>query len=233
MSERIDDDTELFDDDAARERWERLGQMAMAQPGPALRHRVLNDLRARPADAGSWWRRFLPAQSAQWAGVAAATLVGVAIGAAVNRGDHRLDQRMAQLEAQLGDVNRQLLVSRLTATAPGERLAAALKAASLGQRDPAVAAALLQRAAIDTVPSVRSAAIGALGSEINEARTAGQLMSVLAASDSPIVQMAIVDLILRHGDPSLLMRLREQVDAGAIHPSLAGYVRDTLRGTET
>ncbi|MEO1575335.1 MAG: hypothetical protein AAFU65_10300, partial [Pseudomonadota bacterium] len=105
--------------------------------------------------------------------------------------------------------------------------------ASLRQRDPAVAAALLQRAAIDAVPSVRSAAIGALGNEINETRTAGQLMSVLTASDSPIVQMAIIDLILRHGDPSLQRRLRDQVSLGTIHPSLAGYVQDTLKGTET
>ena len=233
MSDRIDDDHDLFDDPQARERWQRLGQMAMARPANALRHRVLNDLRAPNAPARPWWQRVFPAQSAQWVGVAAATLIGAAIGATVNRGDQTLDQRMAQLEAQLGEVNQQLLVSRLTATAPGERLAAALQAASMRQRDPAVAAALLQRAAIDAVPSVRSAAIGALGNEINETRTAGQLMSVLTASDSPIVQMAIIDLILRHGDPSLQSRLRDQASAGTIHPSLAGYVQDTLKGTET
>ncbi|MEL7450322.1 MAG: hypothetical protein AAFN78_14000, partial [Pseudomonadota bacterium] len=164
-------------------------------------------------------------------------LIGIAIGTAVGLGDSTanpdLNARMAQLEMQLGSVNQQLLMSRLTATAPSERLAAALEAASLQQRDPAIAAALVQRAAIDTVPSVRSAAIGALGNEINDTGVSMQLMAVLNENASPIVQLAIIDLILRHGNTTLVDSLKQRWRAGAIHPSLSSYLEDIMGGMET
>ena len=108
-----------------------------------------------------------------------------------------------------------------------------MEAASLQQRDPAIAAALVQRAAIDTVPSVRSAAIGALGNEINDTAVSMQLMAVLEENESPIVQLAIIDLILRHGNAALLDSLKQRWRTGDIHPSLSSYLEDTMGGMET
>ncbi len=231
MSDRIDDDTALQAEDG-NNAWQKLGQLSQAEPDAKLRHRVLNDIHAHNTKR-NWLAALLPTRPPQWAGFAASALIGLAIGAFSSMSDPDLDNRMAQLEMQLGNVNQQLLMSRLTATAPGERLAAALQAANLEQRDPAIAAALVQRAAIDTVPSVRSAAIGALGEEINDTSISMQLMAVLEENDSPIVQLAIIDLILRHGNAELLDSLEKRWRAGGIHPSLSSYLEDTMGGMET
>ncbi len=231
MSDRIDDDREALGENERL--WKQLEQLSQAEPDPKLRQRVLNDIHQHGAAKPAWWQTFLPAEPRQWLSMAAATVAGIAIGVLMNRGEADLGQRMTQLESQLVAVNQQLLMSRLTATAPSERLAAALQAGTLAQRDPAVAAALVQRAAIDTVPSVRSAAIGALGDEINEEGVSAQLLAVLSANDSPIVQMAVIDLILRHGNDALLAALKQRLATGDIHPSLAGYLEDTMGGLTT
>lgn len=233
MPDRIDEDQGLFERDEDKALWQRLGALSQAEPDGKLRHRVLNDIHSNADKARPWWQAFLPSAAPQWVGLAASVIIGMAIGTFANNTDPDLGRRMAQLETQLGTVNQQLLMSRLTATAPSERLAAALEAASLERRDPSIAAALVQRAAIDTVPSVRSAAIGALGSEINDASISMQLFAVLAENDSPIVQLAIVDLILRHGNANLIEALRQRWRTGEIHPSLSGYLNDTMGGMET
>lgn len=233
MSDRIDDDKTLFGDDESKRAWQGLAHLSHLDPSATLRQRVLNDLHSHTVRKRPWWASILPAEPPQWLGLTAAVLAGLIIGHLIPAGDIDLDWRMAQMERQLDAVNEQLLMSRLNATAPGDRLAAVLQAAMLERRDPAIAAALVQRASIDTVPSVRSAAIEALGNEINQEQIATQLLAVLSENDSPIVQMAIVDLILRRGNEALLESLRQHVRAGALHPALAGYLQDTMGALET
>lgn len=233
MSDRIDNDLELMGADEPNGLWPQLAALASDEPHPRLRQRVLSDLREQAQPKRPWWSVLLPSEPTQWVGMAAAAVLGLAVGLSATQREDRLDQRLAQLESQLDGVNQQLLMSRLTAAAPSERLAAALQAARLEQRDPNVAAALLQRAAIDNVPSVRSAAIGALGAEINQTHTAEQLLNVLTANESPLVQMAIIDLILRHGNAPLKDTLQQRVRQGDLHPALTGYVQDTMGEVET
>lgn len=229
MSERIEDDNELLGDQQHKALWQQLEGLSQAEPGQHLRQRVMQDINARSAASSRpWWQWFIPAGPQPVIGMAMAALFGIAIGLGASRGGSDLDQRMANLETQLVSVNQQLLMSRLTAASPSERLAAALEASSLSERDPVIAAALLQRAATDVVPSVRSAAIAALGSEINSQATFMQLLRLLEDGESPIVQMAIVDLVLRHGDKQLIRTLHEHVQSKDIHPALAGYVSDTI-----
>lgn len=234
MSERIEDDQSLFDEGDSRLLWQHLGDASQPEPGPHLRQRVLHDIH-RHVTHRPWWAALWPTASSQWGGLAVATTLGLLIGVLLKpvivEPGKDLNQRMTQLETELDAVNLQLLVSRLSADAPGQRLAAALQAARLENRDPQIAALLLQRAAIDSVPSVRSAAIEALGAEINEAQTATRLLELLSASDSPTVQIAIIDLILRHGDTALLQRLRDR--ASDIHPSLADYLQDATGVLQT
>ncbi|MEO0366368.1 MAG: HEAT repeat domain-containing protein [Pseudomonadota bacterium] len=232
MSDLIDSDNELLESAEVRDLWRDLKSLNMAEPDPTLRQRVLRDLHNARDPALPWWRAILPAAGAQWAGVAATLIIGILVGQTVGKEDAGLDQRVGQMEMQLDVLNQQLLVSRLTATAPSERLAAALQASTLSQRDPQVAMVLLERAAVDSVASVRSAAISALGDEINHPETAAQLLSVFEASDSPIVQMAIVDLILRRGDQTLLEALQRSLEAERLHPSLRGYVEESIGGIQ-
>ncbi|MEO0574429.1 MAG: HEAT repeat domain-containing protein [Pseudomonadota bacterium] len=229
MSEQIDNDPTLMGDDPQRDLWQALERVAQVEPAQQLRQRVMDDIHQRSAHANGhrWLRRLLFAPQPAL-GMMLAAVFGIAIGLGVGRSGNHLDQRMASLETQLVAVNQQLLMSRLNAASPSERLAAALQAATLTEPDPVIAGALLERAATDAVPSVRSAAIAALGRNVNSEATSMQILRLLVRGESPIVQMAIVDLVLRHGDRQLLRALQEHVKATDIHPSLAGYVSDTI-----
>ncbi|MFK8014651.1 MAG: HEAT repeat domain-containing protein [Gammaproteobacteria bacterium] len=225
MSDRIDED--FAGSGEHNELWNSLGQMSQAEPNRRLRHRVFRAIDAQ--DGTRWtrgWRAFLPMLPQQIVGLALVAVVSVAVGLFVGRPGIDLDTRIARLEGELTSMNQQLLLSQLTATSPTQRLAAAFQVSGAPQRDAKLADALLQMAVRDPVDSVRTAAITALGDAINQAEVATALFSLLGETESPIVQMAIVDAILRHGTEEAVRRLRGHVETEQLHPSLDGYVTD-------
>jgi hypothetical protein len=121
-----------------------------------------------------------------------------------------------------------LILDRLQDEAVSTRLAGVYDAREAAQHDPQVAQALLQRAATDRSPSVRSAAIDALGPQLHSDAVGGELMGLLEAADSPIVQLALVDLVLRNGSAAQLAHLKRLADAEGLHPDLARHVRKSL-----
>ena len=230
MSDRIDQDRDVVGTDAEKHLWGSLALMAQAEPDRSLRSRVFQAIdRQTLQAAGPWWQRFLPALPQQVATLALVTLIGSLVGYMVGSVGDELDARVARLETELSSRNQQLLLSQLNAASAPERLAAALRVSRVAQRDAVLADALMQRAARDPVASVRSAAITAIGDDINQSDIAEALFLLLAETDSPIVQMAIVDLALRHGDAQVIRELRARVNAQQLHPSLDGYVSDAIQ----
>ena len=95
--------------------------------------------------------------------------------------------------------------------------------------DQQVAQALMDRATQDRSISVRSAAIDALGSQMHSGDIGSEVMQLLGNTESPIVQLALVDLILRHGDGEQIRLLQEIADSGLLHPDLISHVNNALR----
>jgi hypothetical protein len=57
-------------------------------------------------------------------------------------------------------------------------------------------------------------------------------MALLEGAESPIVQLALADLVLRHGDRPQVRQLQSLADAGRLHPDIVRHVNNAL-GSQT
>ncbi|MGH8496378.1 MAG: hypothetical protein ACREVN_09605, partial [Gammaproteobacteria bacterium] len=167
--------------------------------------------------------------NAGWLTAAACLLVGVGLGQLADNAGTDAGARLAALEENVTSLNRRLILDRLDSEESGKRLRGVLDAAHVAGDDAEIAQALLVRATGDRVLSVRSAAIDALGPSIDTPSVGRQLMDLLQQADSPIVQLALVDLVLRYGNDEQVDEVLALAEQGHLHPDLERHVLTTLK----
>ena len=55
-------------------------------------------------------------------------------------------------------------------------------------------------------------------------------MEMLQNAESPLLQKALVDLVLRHGSRLQISELQRLADDGLLHPDIAKHVLNSLEG---
>ena len=223
-----------FDGDNAEELalWNALGEITNEDPSPQLRQGFYRELEkaSRPSLA-SRLQEFLGFSGNNgWITATACVLVGLGAGQLVNAPDAEDGVRLAALEENVSMLNRNLILDRLDNDIASKRLRGVMDAAVVAGDDSQIADALLQLATQDRVPSVRSAAINALGTQLGAPEIGRALMEMLVQVDSPLVQMALVDLVLRNGDAQQIEQLQKLADDGSLHPDLASHVIASVKG---
>jgi len=221
-------------DPAEQQLWQALGDLPRDEPSANLRRSFYGEL--EKAGSPGWGTRLRSwlgfSGNAGWVTATACLLIGFgAAQLAVERNNAEPD-RLAALEQNIALLNRQLVLDRLQNDSPGTRLLGVYDATSLVQDDHQVAQALLVRATRDPSKSVRSAAIDALGPQLNSEAVGGELMSLLEGAESPIVQLALVDLVLRNGNQQQLDQLLRLANENRLYPDLVRHVKNSL-GSET
>lgn len=217
-------------DPAERELWQALSGLPRGEPSPGMRHEFYR--RLHEASARNWaqrlghWLGLTPAGSLVTA--AACLVLGFGFAQLMERpqGD---SARLATLEQNLAQIQRELILDRLEDPSASVRLRGVIDAGSVAPDDQHIALALLDRAARDQSPSVRSAAIDALGARVSNEDIGNRVMQILEGADSPIVQLALIDLILRQGNSDQLRQLQQVAERGQIHPDLVRHVNRSLR----
>ena len=111
------------------------------------------------------------------------------------------------------------MLDRLENDSASKRLLGVIEASDLAGRDPEVTRALLERAVDDRVHSVRSAAIDAIGPRLGTPAVGDELMASLEKAESPLVQLALADLVLRYGNPNQLEQLLGSATAACCIPT--------------
>lgn len=221
------------DDPSERELWQALGDVEAEGPSPGLRqgfYRKLADA-SRPSVVARLREVFGFSGNVGWVTAAASLVIGIGAGVMMSGGaGNDAGSRLAALEQNVTLLNRQLILDRLDNDTPSKRLRGVIDAASVASQDEEIARALLVRATSDRVSSVRSAAIDALGPSINTPAVGEQLMPVLQQAGSPIVQLALVDLLLRYGNGEQLDLLLSLARSGQLYPDLKDYVINALEG---
>ncbi len=217
------------DDVAEQQLWSELGDLPQDAPSPQLRRRFYAEL--EHADRRLHRRR-------QWfglfgaPGLAAAVgclFVGVVIGLLLRSPAPTADRaELAQLQRQVAILNRNLVLDRLENDSPSKRLLGVIEASDLAEHDPEVRRALLERAVDDRVHSVRSAAIDAIGPRLGTPSVGDELMASLEKAESPLVQLALADLVLRYGNPQQLEQLVQLSERGSLHPDVAQHVKSSV-----
>ncbi len=225
------DPKDLPEEESLRRLWDALDRLPEEQPGPALRQRFYHMLdqeaeRARPSRG---WRAIVAALlprpvrlGVAWA--LPALVLGVLLGTRVP-GTERTHE-MTELRQEVRSLSRMVTLSLLQQESASERLKGVSYGRSAGPTDERVLAALLAAVAEDPNVNVRLAAIDALGTVVERPRVQKTLVDSLPRQDSPMVQIALVDLLVEApGARPLLSRVADDPE---IDPTVRDYLRRRL-----
>jgi len=235
MSDRKHPSLPFESSDPAEEKlWQALDELPQAEPPASLRRTFYDNLeQAESRSLGGRIRSWLGfSGNAGWVTAAACLLVGFAVARIGFVTDTSESTRLAALEQNIALLNRELVLDRLQDDDPGTRLLGVYDAGSLVQHDDVIAQALLVRASQDSSSSVRSAAIDALGPQLNSKNVGDELMGLLENAESPIVQLALTDMVLRNGNRQQLEALLRLANENRLHPDLVRHVKKSL-GSDT
>lgn len=210
--------------------WTALGDLPRDEPSADMRRSFYAHLeQAGNRRWGVRLREWLGLRNnSGWVTATACVLVGFGAAQLVGQGQTPDQERLAVLETNISLLNRELILDRLQDEAVGTRLAGIYDASYVVQEDMQVARALLHRAATDRSSSVRSAAIDALGPQLGTGALGRELMNLLEEAESPIVQLALVDQVLRNGSAAQLTRLQQLAEEKRLHPDLVRHVERSL-----
>jgi hypothetical protein len=217
------------DDTEEQQLWQTLQDVPQAEPPPRLRRKFYDELdrSTRQTRFDRWRQWFGLAGVRGFATAAACVIVGVMVGTSRNSGSVQRDE-LTELQQQVAQLNRNLILDRLASDSPNKRLLGVIDAAGVAASDSEIAHALLTRAVDDRVYSVRAAAIDAIGPQLNTSAMGDDLMALLTKTESPLVQLALVDLVLRHGNAQQIEQLLQLSERGALHPDLAQHVKSAV-----
>jgi hypothetical protein len=195
--------------------WRGLDNMAEPEPSTQMRARFLETLRAYEegfqeaqrkqtysapgAARSSWWSALWPASPAWAAGFATAALVLGLIGGrwllSPKAGEPTATAELSQLRGQVESLRQLVALSLLQEQSPSARLRGVTYSNQMSQPDREVTQALLHAVNHDSNVNVRLSAVDALAKFAGDANVRQALVDSLPVQDSPLVQIALIDLL--------------------------------------
>jgi hypothetical protein len=209
--------------------WEKLLLLPEEQPSPTLRDRFETMLSAYQegrwensslaAARSSFWPHWLHAGAFRVpvAGVAAA-LIFLVIGFQTGRHlspPNSQQPELAAMQNELVSMRQMVALSLLQQQAASERLQGVTWSTRIDRPDPEILSALLHTLRYDSNVDVRLAALDALRRYSSQPEVRTGLVDALQAKQSPLVQIALIDLFVELRDASVvphLMRFQQQPD---------------------
>jgi hypothetical protein len=218
--------------------WNQLAHLPEAQPGPGLRPRFNAMLDAYqegrwehgqptrqkrgmlPGFLGGGWLQ-MPAAGLTWAVLL--LVVGFLAGRSLNS-PNPSEQQMAKLQEELTNTRQLVTLSLLQQRSASERLQAIAQATawSISEQhpDPKVLGALLHTLGSDSNVDVRLAAVDALGRYHNQPEVREGLVDALQTQQSPLVQVALIDLMVELKDASVVQQLKKFEEDPNVNPTV-------------
>lgn len=228
------EDFDTPEEESLRRLWDALDRLPEEQPSPALRqrfYRMLDEEVARTAGKppSRGWREMLAVLMPQpvrlgvaWA--LPALVLGVLLGIRVPGSEPRGE--MTELRQEVRSLSRMVTLSLLQQESASERLKGVSYGRSTSPTDERVLSALLAAVKEDPNENVRLAAIDALAGVVERPRVQQTLVDSLPRQESPLVQIALVDLLAEApGARPLLSRVAEDPE---IDPTVRDYLRRRL-----
>jgi len=174
--------------------WRDLGQLPLPEPSPAVRERF------HAMFAAQRYENARPGRPAfQWVWQAAAAVVLVLGGSAAGyslRSNRMATAEVAQLREEVGGMRQLVALSLLQEQSASERLSGVSWAYRVEPSDTQVLSALLTAVNHDPNVNVRLAAVDALRPFAASQSTRDSVMRALPAQTDPIVQVALIDLLV-------------------------------------
>lgn len=224
--------------------WAKLGLVADEQPSPALRTRFDAMLAAyregsehaersrRPRFSFSGWlESWWPYHPAFQFGIAIACLVIGGVVGHLAAGRAASGGELAQLREEVHKTRQLVAVSLLQQQSASDRLRGVTWAYRVGQPDQSVLDALLRTVKYDTSVDVRLAAVDALRRYTGDAAVRDGLIGALGGRQSPLVQIALIDVMVELREPEsagALRKLKDDASANEAVRERAGWALQRL-----
>jgi hypothetical protein len=232
--------------------WRALEAMGEPEPSPQMRARFLETLHAYEegfqeaqrkqtytAPRESWWSSLFGARPVWGAAFAAAMLVAGVVGGrfllAPTGAGAGANTEISQLREQVERLRQLMAVSLLQEQSASARLRGVTYSNQMTQPDHEVQQALLHAVNHDSNVNVRLSAVDALAKFASSADVRRALVDSLPVQDSPLVEIALIDLLTqleaREAVPAL-RKLAQQPDANESVRARAAAAAEKLGGTQ-
>jgi len=204
--------------------WRGLEAMSEPEPSQAMRARFRETLaayeegyqdaqrrQAMAVPARSWWTGWWPARPAwQMAFSAVLALACLAGGRYLGAPAHPVaNPELAQLKGQVENLRQMVALSLMQQQSPNARLRGVAYSYQVSQPDPQVEQALLYAVSHDANVNVRLSAVDALAKFGANPEVRRALVDAIPLQDSPLVQVALVDLLVQINDKDAAAALRK------------------------
>jgi anti-sigma factor RsiW len=136
---------------------------------------------------------------------------------------------MVQLREEVRTVNRLLIVSLLQQQSASERLQGVSWSYKFDRSDPEVTGALLQALNQDPNVNVRLAALDAVSGSIDQPEVRAGLIHSLEHQTSPMIQLAVIDLVVRGGIKESTDALKKLKEAPGVNDVVKQRVEQALQ----
>jgi anti-sigma-K factor RskA len=216
--------------------WRKLSLLPDEQPSPASRARFAALLQAYQAGRSSqseggseWWKRAFtwnrnvfhglrsPLGAAAWS--VALLAFGVYAGLQV-AGSKSHSQDLQAMQSELAGMKQLVVLSMLQQQSASARLEGVARSTRDQQLDPQVLSALLHTLRYDASVDVRLAALDALSRHGQQPQIHKAILDSLQQQQSPLMQVALIDLLLEWRDPDASQRLQAFQQAPNLNPTV-------------
>jgi hypothetical protein len=223
------------------ETWTGLGILPEELPSPELRRNFYRALEAYRQDlapgTGMDWRQKVGRLMSAWrfpiptlrlAAAALIVLTGFAIGFITGAGGRRDAGKFERLNREVDRLQQQVSLSLLSQPSASARLQGLSMTSQLPHPDPALLSTLLDMLDNDPSVNVRLSAVDALFlfAERQEVRTA--LTASLSRQASPLVQIALIDLMVSFKEKKAAVALRRLLADEKILPEVRQRARSGI-----
>jgi hypothetical protein len=221
--------------------WEGLGRLPEEQPSQALSTGFYNMLKGyehagHDADAMSMRLRGAHSVVHSWfaspgfqVGFALATLViGLFLGRFLGSGGGDTHE-MAQLRDEVRQLGNLLTVSLLQQESASERLKGVSFSQKSAASDAEIVDVLIQTMKYDPNVNVRLAALDALTRDLGQPRVRQEIIRSFPSQNSPLMQAALVDVLVQMHDPESRTVLQEALKKPGLNPSVQKRIKQGVQ----
>jgi hypothetical protein len=218
--------------------WQKLALLPEEQPSPALESRFKAMLESY--QEGRWERTSLAAEKTKapapmlwglgnWRQLPAAGIVwaclflacGYFIGKHADGGANpEVQKQLADLQGELAATRQTVALSMLQQQSASQRLEGVSWTTRLPEPDTKVMGALMHTVRFDNNVDVRLAALDALSRYADRPEVRSDLVDVLQTTQSPMVQVALIDLLVDLHDKSAVPQFRKFQQDPNVNPTV-------------
>ena len=218
--------------------WKKLAALPDEQPGPGLQSRFkamlesyqegrwekasLVQEKSKQSSPTLWglgnWRQ-MPIAGVAWACVF--LICGFFIGRQYDRGPNSEERvQMSRMQDELAAMRQMVALSMLQQQSASQRLEGVSWSRRLQQPDPQVVTALFHTLRFDSSVDVRLAALDALSRYAGQPEVRRELINALENKQSPLVQVALIDMLVDLHDRSAVPQLQRFQQDPKVDPTV-------------